>query len=124
QGSDRALAATANHFARESAMDEIAHELSMDPLEFRQKNIADPRLHAVFEAAARRFGWGQQKSTPERGVGIAGGFEKGGYVATCAEVSVDANSRTVRSNRIVEGLDFGPVVEPNGGRNEGECERW
>src|SRR4029077_20451090 len=31
QGSYRALAATANHFARESYMDELAHALQMDP---------------------------------------------------------------------------------------------
>ena len=35
QGSYRALAATANHFARESHMDELAHAVKMDPLEFR-----------------------------------------------------------------------------------------
>src|SRR5438093_6484583 len=57
QGSYRALAATANHFARESHMAELAHELGMDPLAFRMKNLSDPRLKAVFEAAADKFGW-------------------------------------------------------------------
>ena len=47
QGSYRGLAATANHFARESAMDEIAHAIGLDPLEFRLKNMTDPRLRAV-----------------------------------------------------------------------------
>ena len=39
QGSYRALAATANHFARESHMDELAHLVKMDPLEFRLLNL-------------------------------------------------------------------------------------
>ena len=86
QGSYRALAATANHFARESHMDELAHELGMDPLAFRMKNLSDPRLKAVFEAAADRFGWSKRKPQPGRGFGIAGGVEKGGYIALCAEV--------------------------------------
>jgi len=43
QGSYRALAATANHFARESHMDDLAHALKMDPLEFRLKNLKDRR---------------------------------------------------------------------------------
>ncbi|HVH86824.1 MAG TPA: molybdopterin cofactor-binding domain-containing protein [Terriglobales bacterium] len=120
QGSYRALAATANHFARESAMDEIAHAIGLDPLEFRLKNITDPRLRAVFETAAKRFGWGQQKPTPERGFGIAGGVEKGGYVATCAEVAVDPASRAVRIARVVEAWDCGPVVNPNGLKNQVE----
>ena len=34
QGSYRSLAAAANHFARESHMDELAHELRMDPWNF------------------------------------------------------------------------------------------
>ena len=55
QGSYRALAATANHFARESHMDELAHELGMDPLAFRMKNLTDARLKAVFEAAADKL---------------------------------------------------------------------
>jgi len=118
QGSYRALAATANHFARESAMDEIAHAAGVDPLQFRLKHISDPRLQAVFETAAKRFGWGQQKATSERGFGIAGGFEKGGYVATCAEVAVDPAGRTVRITRVVEAWDCGPIVNPNGLNNQ------
>ena len=62
QGSYRALAATANHFARESHMDELAHAVKMDSLEFRLKNLKDERLRAVFEAAAKQFGWGKSKS--------------------------------------------------------------
>src|SRR6202040_499962 len=49
QGSYRGLAATANHFARETHMDELAHAVKMDPLEFRLKNLKDERLRAVFQ---------------------------------------------------------------------------
>jgi len=118
QGSYRGLAATANHFARESAMDELAHAIGMDALEFRIKNITDPRLRAVFEAAAKRFGWGQQKASASRGFGLAGGFEKGGYVATCAEVAVDPKIKSVRITRVVEAWDCGPGVNPNGLKNQ------
>src|SRR5262249_34908517 len=89
QGSYRSLAAAANHFARESHMDELAHELKIDPLQFRLRNLKDERLRAVFQAAAEKFDWGKNTSSAGRGFGIAGGFEKGGYVATCAEVSVN-----------------------------------
>ena len=114
QGSYRGLAATANHFARESAMDELAHELGIDPLEFRLKNLEDPRLRAVFQAAADRFGWGKGSGA----VGIAGGFEKGGYVATCAEVKVNPSSQAIDIVRVVEAWDCGPVVNPNGLKNQ------
>lgn len=87
QGFYRALAATANHFVRETHMDELTHALRMDPLKFRLKNRKDPRLRAVFEAAAKAFGWGR-KPAANHGFGIAGGFEKGSDVATCVEVAV------------------------------------
>src|SRR5438132_6292706 len=92
QGSYRGLAATANHFARESHIDELAHSVSMDPLAFRLKNIKDERLPAVLEAAAKAFGWGQTKPGAGHGVGIACGFEKGSYIATCAEVAIERSA--------------------------------
>jgi isoquinoline 1-oxidoreductase len=116
QGSYRSLAAAANHFARESHMDELAHELKIDPLEFRLKNLKDERLRAVFQAAADRFGWGKEKSSPSRGFGIAGGVEKGGYVATCAEISI--NHGEVKVVRVVEAFDCGAVVDPQGLKNQ------
>src|SRR5437762_14117451 len=84
QGSYRALAATANTFARESHLDDLAHALKTDPLEFRLKNLKDKRLRDVLEAAAKQFGWGKGKPEKDHGFGIAGGTEKGSYVATCA----------------------------------------
>src|SRR6267378_4308249 len=56
-GSYRGLAATANHFARETHMDALAHSVNIDPLEFRLKNLEDARLRAVLEAAAKTFDW-------------------------------------------------------------------
>jgi isoquinoline 1-oxidoreductase len=117
QGSYRGLAATANHFARESHMDELAHLAGMDPLQFRLKNLSDPRLRAAFEAAALKFGWGKQAATPERGFGLAGGIEKGGYVAACAEVALDKDGK-VKIVRVVEAFDCGAVVNPSGLRNQ------
>lgn len=118
QGSYRALAATANHFARESHMDELAHAVRMDPLKFRLTNLEDHRLIAVFEAAAEKFGWAQAKSSPERGFGIAGGHEKGGYVATCAEARIDRASGEVKVVRLVTAFDCGAVVNPDGLQNQ------
>jgi nicotinate dehydrogenase subunit B len=118
QGSYRGLASTANHFAREVHMDGLAHAAGIDPLEFRLKNLADPRLKAVFQAAAAKFEWGRLKSTPERGFGIAGGVDKGGYVATCAEVEIDAASKRVRIRRVVQAWECGAVVNPDGLDNQ------
>lgn len=118
QGSYRGLAATANHFARESHMDEIADALHMDPLQFRLKNLTDLRLRAVLEAAAGKFGWGKVKSSPDRGFGIACGVEKGGYVATCAEIELDPKLHRFGVRRVVEAFECGRIVNPDGLENQ------
>jgi isoquinoline 1-oxidoreductase len=117
QGSYRALAATANHFARESHMDDLARLVKMDPLEFRLKNLKDARLRSVFEAAAQKFGWGRARTSKGQGFGIAGGIEKGGHVATCAQVSV-ADAGKVQIVRVVTAFDCGAVVNPEHLRNQ------
>lgn len=118
QGSYRGLAATANHFARESHMDELARQVKVDSLEFRLKNLKDTRLRNVLEAAAKAFGWGKSKPSAGRGYGIAGGSEKGSYVANCVEVSVKADK--VKIERVVTAFECGAVVNPDGLRNQVE----
>ena len=118
QGSYRGLAAPANFFARESHMDELAHAIGMDPLEFRLKNLTDARLRAVFQAAAEKFGWGRQKSSPTCGFGIGGGTEKGSYVATCAEIGIDPATGELHVERIVEAFECGAVMNPDGLENQ------
>jgi nicotinate dehydrogenase subunit B len=112
QGSYRGLAATANHFARETHMDELARAVTMDALEFRRRNLKDARLLAVLEAAAKAFGWSERKKEDGRGFGIAGGTEKGGYVAACADVRVDRASGEVKVERLLSAFECGAIVNP------------
>jgi isoquinoline 1-oxidoreductase len=117
-GSYRGLAATANHFARETHMDALASAAKMDPLEFRMKNLSEARMRAVLEAAAKSFGWPRKKTQEGQGFGVACGDEKGSYVATFAEVAVDKTSGAVRVVRMVEAFECGAIVNPDGLRNQ------
>ena len=130
QGSYRGLAATANHFARESHMDDLAHAIDMDPFAFRLKNLRDERLRAVLKAAADRIGWHARRS--RRGFGLACGVEKGGYTACCAEIEAGQSrgliaeqprlvlSRPVRILRVVVAFECGAIVNPDGLHNQVE----
>ena len=111
QGSYRGLAATANVFARECHMNDLAHLIKMDPLEFRIKNLDDNRFIEVLQTAAKNFGWNASK-TPGHGFGIAGGFEKGGYVGTCAEVKIN-DDKEVKVVRVVQAFECGAIVNPH-----------
>jgi nicotinate dehydrogenase subunit B len=109
QASYRALAATANNFARESQMDELAHGLGWDPVEFRVNNLDDERLVTVLRAAAERFGWARGGSGV--GQGIACGVEKDGRIATVAQVrNLEGSLRVVR---LVTAYECGAVVNPD-----------
>jgi isoquinoline 1-oxidoreductase len=113
QGSYRALASTANHFARESHIDDLAAAVKIDPLAFRLQNLTHERLRGVFEAAAKAFGWNEDQPAADRGFGIAGGEEKGSYVATCAELAIDRSQNEVRVVRLVTAYDCGAIVNPD-----------
>jgi isoquinoline 1-oxidoreductase len=90
----------------------------MDPLEFRLKNLAEPRMKAVLETAAKAFGWPCKKATEGQGFGVACGNEKGSYVATFAELAVDRKAGTVRVVKLVEAFECGAIVNPDGLRNQ------
>ena len=109
QASYRALAANANNFARESHLDELAHRLGRDPVEFRLANLADERLADVLRAAAERFGWAAGHDNSGRGV--ACGLEKEGRVATAAQVVVGRDGH-LRVVRLVTAYECGAVVNP------------
>lgn len=112
QGSYRALASTANTFARESAMDELAELAGADPLEFRLKHLPEGRLKDVLSAAAERFNWGgrRQKRTGGHGIGLACGTEKGSYTAACAEVEVSDSGIKVTS--VCQAFECGAIQNP------------
>ncbi len=183
QGSYRSLAAAANNFARESHIDALAHAAKMDPLEFRLRNLSNPRMRAVLQAAAEKFHWVPQVSSlrpgnggisgdsensendgvpqvsslrpgtngsgennwvppvsslrpgtngsggndgvsqvsslrPGTGYGIACGTDKGGYVATCAEISIDPATKKMHVVRVTQAWESGAVINPEGLRNQ------
>jgi xanthine dehydrogenase YagR molybdenum-binding subunit len=69
-------------FALESAMDELAEALAMDPLELRRKNESSPVRAAQYDVGAKAIGWERRnkKKGPAhatagkvRGIGMANG---------------------------------------------------
>jgi isoquinoline 1-oxidoreductase beta subunit len=95
----------------ECFMDEMAHAVGQDPLEFRRKLMSKhPKHLAVLNAVADRAGWG--KPAPA-GVhrGLAQMMAFGSYVAACAEVSVTGGDK-VKVRRIIAATDCGYAVNP------------
>jgi isoquinoline 1-oxidoreductase beta subunit len=95
----------------ECFMDEMAHAVGQDPLEFRRKLMTKhPKHLAVLNAVADRAGWG--KPAP-KGVyrGLAQMMSFASYVAACAEISVTDGNK-IKIHRIVAATDCGYAVNP------------
>ncbi len=72
-------------FIMESAMDDLAHKLGIDPLEFRIKNDPNPVRRAEYQIGAERIGWTRRNRVPgeghgviRRGIGVASAIWGGG----------------------------------------------
>jgi nicotinate dehydrogenase subunit B len=116
----RGLGAFLNVFAIESFMDEMAAAARIDPVEFRLRNLGDPRARAVVQMAAQRFGWSSFRRTPGRGRGFAFARYKNfaGYAAIAMETEVQRDTGRIRVARVVAAVDSGHAVNPDGIRNQ------
>jgi CO/xanthine dehydrogenase Mo-binding subunit len=115
----RSLGGFSNSFANESFFDELAHAGGHDPLQLRIDSLADPR--AVTVCRALLGAWAKRpRGGDGRGAGVA--FHQyevvNAYVATYAEVHVDAATGTVHVDRVVVAHDCGLIINPDGLRNQ------
>jgi isoquinoline 1-oxidoreductase len=111
QGPYRSLAAVANTFARETHVEELAALAEADPVEFRLRNIGNPRTREAITRAAERFGWGKSKAA----AGMACNLEKDAHLALFVEVESAKQPRVVRA---VMAFDPGAVLNPDNLRNQ------
>jgi isoquinoline 1-oxidoreductase beta subunit len=101
-----------NGFAQESFIDEVAHELGLDPLDFRLEHLRHAsRFIAVLEKLSKLTGWRTAKK-PNTGKGIAILRLRDSIVGHVAELSHDENNRTV-IDKITAVVDCGIVVNPD-----------
>ena len=117
-----------NTFAHESFMDEIAAQVTADPVAYRLRHLHDQRLKDVVNAAARAANWQARPSPAPRssttgvaqGRGIACCLYEGdnGYCALVAEVDVDQATGRIQVKRFVSAQDCGPVSTPDGMKNQ------
>ncbi len=106
----RSVGHSHNAFFSESFVDELAHAVQTDPLEFRRRALAHaPRYLAVLNLAADKAGWGTPLPAGRaRGIALHESF--GSVVAQVVEVSIDQSEPRV--HRVVCAIDCGTVVNP------------
>jgi nicotinate dehydrogenase subunit B len=111
-------------FASEQALDELAHMAGIDPLEFRRRNMSDPRWLAVLDAVSKAARWTPRSAAARargnvvtgRGVGL--GTHMQSYGAAIADVRVDRNTGVVVATHLYGAIDAGLVVNPAAVENQ------
>ena len=113
----RALGAFANVFACESFIDELAHAIGADPIEYRLRHLTDPRARAVIERVRERSAWRGWQPREGRGHGIGYARYKGSG-AHCAVVAEVEAEREIRLRRLIIAVDVGIAINPDGVANQ------
>jgi isoquinoline 1-oxidoreductase subunit beta len=100
-----------NAFAAECFLDEIAKELSKDPIAFRlELSEGQPRMQALLRIVAEMSDWHRKRDG--RGVGVATMVKDDTLAAGVAEVSVDRASGRVKVHNVWCAVDAGIAVQP------------
>jgi CO/xanthine dehydrogenase Mo-binding subunit len=107
-------------FASEQLIDELAYAANMDPIEFRRRNISDPRWLGVMNAAVQAANWQprvahsvQQTGDVVKGRGF--GFGRHGtaaYAAGVVEIEVNKKTGKIVVKHVYNAVDPGLAVNP------------
>jgi len=108
----RGIGVTANKFATESFMDEVARNRGVDPLAFRLELLKNtPRARKVVERVAQMADWPRKRDG--RALGLAYIDYSGSQVAAIAEVSLDRASGQIKVHDFWCAIDCGIAVQPD-----------
>ena len=108
----RGISFTANKFAAEVFLDEIALKQGIDPVKFRLDLLhKTPRAVKVVERVAEMANWGRKREG--RGLGFAYLDYSGSQVAGIFEVSVDRASGQIKVHEVWCTIDCGTAVQPD-----------
>lgn len=125
----RAPGKVANSFAVESFIDQLAASAKIDPVEFRLRDLANPRGTEVLKRCAVLAGWTPRPSPATqsgggkaRGRGIAYVHYKHNetFVAIAMDVEVDRATGAIRVLQIACAHDCGLMINPDAVRNQVE----
>ena len=108
----RGVATTYTRFANESFIDEIAHSIGTDSLEFRIALAeGNPPARSVLEQAAEMAEWSRPREGTTLGVALSD-YGGASVSAGIAEVSVNEQTGVITVHRYWMAIDAGFIVSP------------
>ena len=108
----RGVATSYTRFANESFIDEIAHTVGADPLQFRLDLAQDnPAGGSVLEEVAQMAEWSRPREGTSLGVALSD-YGGASVAAGIAEVSVNEETGAIAVHRYWMAIDAGFIVSP------------
>jgi len=108
----RGIGFTANKFATESFMDEIAQKHGVDPVQYRLDLLAKtPRAHKVLERVAQMADWGRARDGHALGASYIDYSDT--QVAAVVEISIDRSTGKIKLHNVWCAIDCGLAVQPD-----------
>jgi len=106
-------------FASEQAIDQLAYLASIDPYEFRKRNIKDARWMGVLDAVAQSAAWKPSRAASAlsnakvvTGRGIGMGTHLASWGAAVAVIEVNKETGRVVAKHLYGAIDAGLTVNP------------
>jgi CO/xanthine dehydrogenase Mo-binding subunit len=105
-------------FASEQLIDQLAAMAKLDPVEFRRRNIKDPRWRGVLEAAAEAAKWQKREHPPQAvgatvaGRGVALGTHRAAMGGAVADIEVNRSTGSILVKHIFAVMDCGTAINP------------
>jgi isoquinoline 1-oxidoreductase subunit beta len=108
----RGIGFTANKFATETFMDEIAYKRGVDPMQYRLELLAKtPRAHMVLDRVAQMADWGRSRNG--HGLGTAYIDYSDTQVAAVVEISINRGTGKIKLHNVWCAIDCGVAVQPD-----------
>jgi isoquinoline 1-oxidoreductase beta subunit len=108
----RGIGFTANKFATETFVDEIAYKLGADPVAYRLDLLSKtPRARNVMARVAQMADWGRKRE----GLGLGAAYidYSGTQIATVVEIALDRRSGKIKFHNVWCAIDCGVAVQPD-----------
>ena len=115
-----------NTYGNECFLDECAAAAGVDPLEYRRRNLKDPRGLEMLERLAKLANWqpnsGRQSASGDMVTGRGLSYVKyelvRTYVGVVADVTVNRKTGKIKVERFYVAHDCGQIINPDGLKNQ------
>ena len=108
----RGIGFTANKFATETFVDEIANRQGIDPVQYRLALLAKtPRAQQVMQRVAQMADWGRRRDGTALGAAYID--YSGTQIATIVEIALDRRAGKITMRNVWCAIDCGVAVQPD-----------